>query len=69
MNVEITQRSFFELLNEADREGTAYSFVRRAPVNEATGERHVSLVSEELGVAIAMELTNPVPVYFLKINS
>jgi hypothetical protein len=69
VNVEITQQSFFDLLNEADKEGTAYSFVRRAPVNKATGEQHVSLVSKELGLVIAVDLKNPVPVYFLKINS
>ena len=67
MKVQITQQSFFDLLNKADSEGTPYSFTRTAPVNQASSKWHMALVSDELNLSIATELKQPEPLYYLEI--
>lgn len=51
MKVQITQQSFFDLMNKADNDGTPYSFTR------AAGPRarwHTVLVSDELNLEVAI---------------
>jgi hypothetical protein len=68
MRVQISQQSFFDLLNKADEEGTPYSFCRVRPVNQATAEWHTTLVSDDLGLTVDIERKQPEPCYYLELQ-
>lgn len=66
MRIQITSQAFFDLVNQADREGTPYSFTRLAPCNSESAKYHIQLESSELGLAAHLQLGDTVsPQFFL----